>query len=231
MLSDREYDLVTPQPMARAIPSIAQLIARYGLDHGHRIILYAGTFEAYQGLHLLVDAAPAILRAHPDVRFLCLGGNPGQVATMQARARDQGVAQYFSFPGTVPPDDVEHHFRIASVLVSPRISGTNTPLKIYSYLRSGVPILATNILSHTQVLTPEVALLVEPQPESFAAGILRLLGDDQLSRRLAKNALQLAEESYSPEAYHAKMDEVCAFLASRALKNNLSSSPTGVARD
>ena len=66
--------------------------------------------------------------------------------------------------------------------------------------------------------------------KSFAAGIVRLLGDDQLSRRLAKNALQLAAESYSPEAYHAKIAEVCAFLVSRARKNNLPPSPPGVAR-
>lgn len=230
MLSDREYHLGAPPPGEQASPSISQLAAQYGFDHRHRIILYAGTFEAYQGLHLVVDAAPAILRVHPDVRFLCLGGKAGQITTMQARARERGVAQHFICPGTVPPEAVERHFRIASVLVSPRISGTNTPLKIYSYLRSGVPILATNILSHTQVLTPEVALLVEPDPESFAAGIVRLLGDDQLSRRLAKNALQLAAESYSPEAYHAKIAEVCAFLVSRARKNNLPPSPPGVAR-
>jgi glycosyltransferase involved in cell wall biosynthesis len=225
MLSDREYNLATAPPETQASPSIAHLGGRYDLDQGHRIILYAGTFEAYQGLDLLVDAAPAVLRAHPDVRFLCLGGHPEQIATMQARARERGVAQYFVCPGTVPPDDVEPHFRIASVLVSPRISGTNTPLKIYSYLRSGVPILATNIVSHTQVLTPDVALLVEPQLESFAAGIVRLLDDAQLGRRLAQNALRLAQESYSPEAYHAKMAEVCAFLASRARKNNTPPEP------
>lgn len=228
MLSNREYDLITPQPAEQAVPAASQLVTEYGLDNGHRIILYAGTFEAYQGLHLLLDAAPSIVRRSPEVRFLCLGGNPGQIAAIQARAREHAVAQHFIFPGTVPPEDVERHFRIASVLVSPRISGTNTPLKIYSYLRSGVPILATNIRSHTQVLTPGVALLVEPQPECIAAGILRLLEDSQLGRRLVRNALQLADESYSPEAYHAKVAEVCSFLVSRIRKNNI---PTGKASD
>lgn len=230
MLSDREYNLATAPPAEQATPLTSHLLARYGLDPGHRIILYAGTFEAYQGLHLLVDAAPAIGRAHPDVRFLCLGGTPGQIAMLEARARGRGVAPYFICPGPVPPDDVESHFRLAAVLVSPRVSGTNTPLKIYAYLRSGVPILATNILSHTQVLTPDVALLVEPQPDSVAAGIVRLLADIELGRRLAHNALRLAQESYSPEAYHAKMAEVCAYLASRTGTNNLPSRPPGMAR-
>ena len=52
------------------------------------------------------------------------------------------------------------------ILVSPRIRGTNTPLKIYSYLRSGKPIVATDLLTHTQVLSPDVARLVAPDADA-----------------------------------------------------------------
>jgi glycosyltransferase involved in cell wall biosynthesis len=229
MLFDRKHNLTEKQASESMDVTVSSLMARYGIDNGHKIILYAGTFEPYQGLDLLVDAAPAVIRNAMDVRFLCLGGKDKQIAKIKARAQHRGMAEYFVFPGTVPPEDVEDCFRIASILVSPRISGTNTPLKIYSYLRSGVPILATNILSHTQVLTSEVAMLVEPQPDSFAEGILRLVEDIQLGQRLTKNAMRLAHESYSPEAYHVKVAEVCSFLAARILRNN-SPSP-GVARD
>src|SRR5690606_3181894 len=100
----------------------------------------------------------------------------------------------------------------ADILLSPRISGTNTPLKIYTYLRSRVPILATNIRAHTQVLTPDVALLVAPQPDAIAAGILTLLRDGELGRRLTLNALKLAQQQFSIEAYYAKVAQVYAFL-------------------
>jgi glycosyltransferase involved in cell wall biosynthesis len=180
------------------------------------VILYAGTFEAYQGLDLLVDASSEVIRKHRNGRFLCLGGTRGQVTIIRTRTHERGVAEHFILPGTIPFKEVEHHFAIASVLVSPRVSGNNTPLKIYSYLRSGVPIVATNIRSHTQVLTAEVALLVEPQAECVAAGILRLLEDASLSRHLAQNALRLARECYSPQAYHRKVAEVFSFLATRS---------------
>ena len=64
----------------------------------------------------------------------------------------------------------------ASVLISPRLDGTSTPLKIYSYLHAEKPIIATNITSHTQVLTKDTALLVEPNQNAFAEGILHVLG-------------------------------------------------------
>lgn len=216
MLLDRKHNLTTQQPADGLGHHVSALFTRYRIEDGQPIILYAGTFERYQGLELLVDASPAVLWSRRNARFVCLGGNKGQIAAIKARAEERGVAGSFVLPGTVPPEDVETHFRIASMLVSPRISGTNTPLKIYSYLRSGVPILATNIRSHTQVLTPDVALLVDPRAEAIAAGILKLLDDSELSQRLARNALRLAQDRYSPEAYYEKVGQVFAFLAARS---------------
>jgi glycosyltransferase involved in cell wall biosynthesis len=211
MLSDREHDLGG----ARIKVGFNSLAERYAIN-GHRVILYAGTFEAYQGLDLLVDASKEVVRTRENVRFLCVGGNESQIGRMKFLTGERGVAEYFIFPGTVPPEEVESFFRIASILISPRVTGTNTPLKIYSYLRSGVPILATKIVSHTQVLTDDVALLVEPHPEPLSSGVLRLLEDAQLCGRLAENALRLAEKSYSPDAYHRKIAEVLSFLAAKS---------------
>jgi glycosyltransferase involved in cell wall biosynthesis len=216
MLSNRERNLVSePSPAAMDV-STRSLADRYGVNHGHRVILYAGTFESYQGLDLLVEAAAEVVRARKNVRFLCAGGNNKQVGRMKLLTQKCGVSEYFSFPGTLPLNEAESLLRIATILISPRITGTNTPLKIYSYLRAGVPILATKIVSHTQVLTDDVALLVEPRPESLSSGVLRLLDDSELCRRLAENALRLAEKSYSEEAYYRKIAEVFSFLASKS---------------
>jgi glycosyltransferase involved in cell wall biosynthesis len=188
---------------------------RYGIN-GDRVILYAGTFEPYQGLDLLVEASQEVVRTRRNVRFLCIGGNANQVGRLKFLALERGVGEYFVFPGTVPPEEVESLFTIASILISPRITGTNTPLKIYSYLRAGLPILATKIVSHTQVLTDDVALLVEPHPEALSNGVLRLLEDAELCRHLAENALRLAQKSYSGDVYHRKIAEVLAFLAGKS---------------
>jgi glycosyltransferase involved in cell wall biosynthesis len=214
MLSDREHAIAAAVTLASHSPALSGLAARYRTE-GRRVILYAGTFEPYQGLELLVDAAPTVVSATPNTAFLCLGGYEAQIADLRGRARDHRVEEYFIFPGLVPAEAVEGYFALADLLVSPRVSGTNTPLKIYSYLRSGVPILATNIRSHTQVLNSAVALLVEPHAEAIAAGILRLLEDGDLRGWLTHNALKLGQDQFSTEAYFAKVAEVYAFLEAR----------------
>jgi len=197
---------------------MTSLAERYAINNGHRTVLYAGTFEPYQGLDLVVDASVEVVKKRQEVRFLCAGGTEKQVESMKLRVRQRGVSDYFILPGLLPPEEIPLLFRFASILISPRSAGTNTPLKIYSYLRSGVPILATKILSHTQVLTDEVALLVEPRHEHISSGILTLLDDAQLSRRLAANALRLADDSYSEDAYQRKVAKVFSFLAENSQK-------------
>jgi len=97
------------------------------------------------------------------------------------------------------------------VLVSPRIEGTNTPLKIYEQLASGKPLVATRIWSHTQVLTDDVCILVEPQPQALAAGILKAIDDGARLTHIA-SAKCLYERVYSRPAYEAKVRRLLEIL-------------------
>ena len=72
------------------------------------------------------------------------------------------------FAGQRPAEEIPAFLDAADVLVSPRSTGTNTPLKIYQYLRSGRPIVATRLLTHTQVLDDDVAILTQATAEGFA---------------------------------------------------------------
>ena len=185
-----------------------ELMAAYPGLAGKRLILYAGTFETYQGIDLLVDSVPAVLREHPDAAFLLVGGRPDQVRHHQSRVDELGLAAHFQFTGTRPPGEIPVFISAADVLVSPRIDGTNTPLKIYSYLQSGKPIVATNLITHTQVLNPEVSVLVDPDPEAFAEGISSVLRDAALASRLTVAAQGLFEQSYSYRVYVEKTERV-----------------------
>jgi glycosyltransferase involved in cell wall biosynthesis len=176
------------------------------------LVLYTGTFEAYQGLDLLFASAAQVLRTRPDARFVLAGGRPEQIESARQLVRAAGVESAVIFAGMRPADAIPAFLEAADVLVSPRSSGTNTPLKIYQYLRSGRPIVATRLLTHTQVLDDNVSVLTEPTPEAFAGGILSLIADPALGRAIGQRARSLAETKYSYEAYLARTRQAVAYL-------------------
>jgi glycosyltransferase involved in cell wall biosynthesis len=180
------------------------------------VILYTGTFEAYQGLDLLFAAMSLVRMGRPDARLLLAGGKPDQIARARELARGEGVESVTVFAGERPAAEIPAYLLAADVVVSPRSRGTNTPLKIYQYLRSGKPIVATRLLTHTQVLTDDTAILTGASPEDFAAGILAALDDPGRASAIGQRARALAETKYSYDAYLDRTRRACALLQDAA---------------
>jgi glycosyltransferase involved in cell wall biosynthesis len=185
-----------------------------GVTDSTPLVLYTGTFEAYQGLDLLYAAMARVRQTHPDARLVLAGGKPEQVARARRQAQDAGLGDGVIFTGERPAAEIPAYLLAADLLVSPRSRGTNTPLKIYQYLRSGKPIVATRLLTHTQVLGDQTAILTEPTPEAFAEGILRGLSDRTEAEAIGRRARELAETKYSYAAYLDKTRQACAALMS-----------------
>ncbi len=198
------------------------------------LALYTGTFEAYQGVGLLIEAAARLARTHPQMRVLVVGGQPAQVETARAAADVAGASSIVRFTGQQPAREIPAFVEACDILVSPRIRGTNTPLKIYSYLRSGKPIVATDLLTHTQVLSKDVARLVPVDAEAFAAAVAELLDRPEERARLAAAARALAGEKYSRESYLRRTAQAYAMLmagrAGRAGSGLPTSPPTSPTR-
>ena len=190
----------------------AAIRTELGIDREPPLVLYTGTFEHYQGLDLLFAAARLVKAARPDVRFVLAGGRSEQIAQAAKEIAHDGLAQHVIFAGQRPAEEIPRFLDAADVLVSPRSTGTNTPLKLYQYLRSGRPIVATRLLTHTQVLDDDVAVLTPATPEGFAEGILKAINDPALGRAVGARAQLLAETKYSYEAYLNRTRQACEFL-------------------
>jgi glycosyltransferase involved in cell wall biosynthesis len=191
----------------------AAVRSRFGAAPGTPLILYTGTFEAYQGLDLLFAAMREVVSVRPDARLLLAGGKADQVDRASEEARQAGIADATIFAGERPASEIPAYLLAADVLVSPRSRGTNTPLKIYQYLRSGRPIVATRLLTHTQVLDDETAILTDASPEPFARGILEAVGNPERAASVGRNARELADTKYSYEAYLERTRRAYAALA------------------
>jgi glycosyltransferase involved in cell wall biosynthesis len=177
------------------------------------VVLYTGTFEAYQGFDLLFEAFSRVLEGEPRARLLMVGGHPEQVREAEETVRRMGISGKVLFTGQRPVSEMTRYLAVGDILVSPRSSGTNTPLKIYSYLRAGKPIVATRLLTHTQVLDDDVAVLTEPRPEALAGAVKALISDPERARELGEKARLLAEEKYSYERYLEGTRRVFEFIS------------------
>jgi glycosyltransferase involved in cell wall biosynthesis len=177
-----------------------------------RVVLYAGNFQPYQGISLLLEAASRI--ANDRIVFLLVGESAAAVEREKVRARKLGIVDRVFFTGQVPPSQMALFIGLADVLVSPRLSGTNTPLKIYSFLKSGKPLVATNLWTHTQVLTDRISVLVEPDANCLAEGIVFALFDSRAQEK-AKYAKEMADRDYTYPRYKEKISQILAKAGSQ----------------
>jgi len=192
---------------------VAQLMEKLKLD-GRLPIVYTGTYERYQGLDMALECVDIVVRQYPNVIFIFVGAKNRQASEWTEIAREMNVQDHVRFLDVVSPEESMVFLALATVLISPRLDGTTTPLKIYSYLHAEKPIVATTITAHTQVLTDDTAILVEPSKEAFAAGILQAINNPELSEQLGKNAHQCALEKFNKQDYLSKVDQIYKSLKS-----------------
>lgn len=186
------------------------------------IVLYTGTFEINQGLEMLLNGVPVVIKEKPSTMFVLVGGKRTQIETLKQKARRLGVEKNVIFLGQKSQKEVQVFTEAATVVVSPRSKGTNTPLKIYSYLKSGKPIVATNIHSHRQVLNHDVSILTKLDSFSFAEGMLALLRSKKLRKQVGTKGKIFAEKNFSDRMYKENVKTVYAPLfEKKSLKNIL----------
>lgn len=173
------------------------------------LLLYVGNLEHYQGIDLLIDGFAA---AGVDAHLVIIGGSEKDVAAYRAQVEPRGLAGRVHVLGPRPLGRLQYYLSQADILVSPRLRGVNTPMKIYSYLLAGKAIVATRIVSHTQVLDDGFTRLVEPQAPALAAALRELVADGALRARLGGAAARIARERHSREAYRATLARAYASL-------------------
>jgi glycosyltransferase involved in cell wall biosynthesis len=197
-------NLAQQQDSRPSAGDIAEFRRTYNLENAF-VIGYTGTFEVNQGLELMAEAFARVQDSMPDAKLFFAGGKPEQVDAFRSVCRDLGITDRVILPGLLPPEKIPAVMAACDVLTSPRSRGTNTPLKLYSYLRSGTPILATDLLTHTQVLDNRIALLTEPTPEALGDGLLKLYSNPSMRRDLARAAMDHEQKHYSYPAYREKV--------------------------
>lgn len=159
-----------------------------GLPEGRPIALYAGRVNAQKGLDQLL----AMARAAPDILFV-LVGSEGEGPIEREAA---GLANVRIFPWQRPQSLPPFLFAADVLLIppssAPLVEHGNCvlPLKVFSYLAAGRPIVAPRSPDTVGLLVHEETALLGPPDDVDAAvaSVRRLLADAALADRLAQGA-------------------------------------------
>jgi PEP-CTERM/exosortase A-associated glycosyltransferase len=160
-----------------------------GLE-GSVVLGFAGSFYAYEGLDLLLDAL-ALLPGQ-NVKLLLLGGGP-QEGALREQAQRLGLGERVLWTGRVPHADVQRHYNLMDVLVYPRrsmrLTELVTPLKPLEAMAQGKVVLASDVGGHRELIRPgETGFLFPPGDAAALAAALRAV----LERREAWPAVRAA---------------------------------------
>jgi glycerol-3-phosphate dehydrogenase/glycosyltransferase involved in cell wall biosynthesis len=174
------------------------------------MILYVGNLENYQGIDLLLEACQQAFASNTDATLVLIGGSEGHIEKYRNRVEALGISARVRFAGPRPVEHLAEYLCQADVLVSARSQGTNTPMKIYSYLYSGVVTVATRLPTHTQVLNDANAMLADANADSFSDALLCMLDDKERRLRLGRAAHETAKQSHSRDSFKQAVEELYA---------------------
>jgi len=209
---EKKVSLIQDIAMFDEGASLNQIDSKNDFRGSGIVIMYIGNLEKHQGIHLLIESFAMVIKKQEDVSLVIIGGSESDVEHYKEFAGRFNVLKKMYFLGTRPPEELSGFLKEADILVSSRIRGNNTPMKIYSYLLSGKPIVATRCYTHTQVLTDEVSVLTNPVPEDFAEGILKVIRDPDFAKRIGKAAKELAKREYSYEVFKNKVAKLYTWI-------------------
>lgn len=145
---------VDPESFALSGVPDGALRSRLGLGDGP-VVGFIGSFYAYEGLDLLIDAMPRLLAHEPALRLLLVGGGP-QDDNLRAQAARLGLADKIIFTGRVPHKDVSRYYDQIDVLAYPRhsmrLTELVTPLKPLEAMAQGRIFVASDVGGHRELV-------------------------------------------------------------------------------
>lgn len=165
-----------------------------GIGEDDKIVVFLGVLTAYQGIDLLLEAMHQILRQVTKVKFLIIG-YPEE--GYRRKARSMGLETSAIFTGKIPYAETPRYLSLGSLAVSPKMSTTESNLKLFTYMAMGLPTVVFDSPINREILG-ELGVYAEyGNLTSFAASIIGLLRDECLAKELGDKCYQKALGSYS----------------------------------
>jgi len=185
---------------------VSDLREKLGLPLNKKIVVYLGLLTKYQGVDCLIEAISYVLAEISDVHFLIMG-YPNE-SFYQQMAEKWGVASQITFTGRINYQEAPRYLCLADLAVAPKIAQTEADGKIFNYMASQLPIIASDRPINKQILGETAIYTKRDNPSSLAQGIKKLLKDEKLAKSLAAKARKKAVKDYSWDEVGRRIEKI-----------------------
>ncbi len=182
----------------------SELVEQYGLA-GKTVFGFAGWFDHWDRLDLLIEVYADLLPRHPNARLLLIGDGP-VTPSLRERARALGVLDNVVFTGAVPRQQVFDYISLLDIAVLPHSNDFGSPVVMFEFMGLRIPVVAPRLEPILDVQRDgETALLFDPlDRHQCTLAVERLLVSPEQRRTLAENAYAklIAEHTWQQNAGH-----------------------------
>lgn len=183
---------------------------------GNTVLGFIGSFYAYEGLLLLLDALPEIIKNQPNVNLLLVGGGPQQQA-IKHKIKTLGLQDFVLLTGRIPHDQVQRYYNLVDIFVYPRLSmrltDLVTPLKPLEAMAQGRIVLASDVGGHQELIrNGETGYLFKAgNSGALAHTVLQALADQHGWNEMRRNGRRYVEDERNWQRSVANYQSVYAY--------------------
>lgn len=174
-----------------------------GFSGDEILVTFVGTFGPWHGAEILAKSVKMVISINPKIKFLFVGDGQRKKDAEEILRKDN-MLSHCTFTGIVSPEEVASYLLASDILVSPHVGNPDgtpffgSPTKLFEYMLSGKPIIASRIGQIAEILEDgKNSLLVEPgNSKELAEKIIYLASHPDAGKRLGENAKKEALEKY-----------------------------------
>ena len=194
---------------------LLQIKTKYNILCEGKIIIFVGNLAPWQGVELLIQVAPLVVKEIPDLKFLIIG-NGMLRQEFETEVNRLGLSSYFVFTGMIDYRQIPYYINVADICVLPKRGLTSgySPIKLYEYMACGKPIVATRVQGLEFIEAEGSGRLIEPGDSvSLGVALIELLKNDERRKMMGRKGSQIARERFSWASRAAKIEKMMLELA------------------
>ncbi len=187
------------------------LVKKYlNLPNDNFVALYSGSLQKGKGVELIIKAAIDL----PNISFVIIGGDQKQIDNFQ------NVPANVYFFRRKSQREIPFYLKAADLLILPMNKELSygiysSPLKLFEYMASGTPVLASNFGAIREVLSEKNSFLFDPEDANDLVEKIKYISDNnEKAIRIAKESLKLVKEY----TWQKRVEKIINFLECQNLR-------------